>query len=140
MNTFLTSLRIDPWRLGGVTLTSEELTFYIGTQPWDQTLGGESRVLFFFAYQYALVYLGVDGLDTSRPPGMTVLDNPIQQGLPDLVIGEVLSSFAAAAEATNSQVIATVAREVPIVGKHSTITLSTQFGGDDMALDARSGG
>jgi hypothetical protein len=134
MNEFLGSLKTDPWQLGSVAVTTDALQFYSGVLPWDQMLGGESRVLFFFAYEFALLHVGLDVGAGAVPPGFVLLDNPIQQGLPDVVIREVLDRFAEGCERSKGQVIATVARPVLPTADHERIELTTRFGESDTAV------
>jgi hypothetical protein len=110
------------------------MTFFAGTQRWDQALGAESKVLFFFAYSYALLHLRIDLSGQSHSPGVVILDNPYQQGIHDPVIAEALESFNHAAEQFGVQVIATVARDVPLIGNYHTINLTQQYAGNGTSL------
>jgi hypothetical protein len=130
MNEFLVSLQSEAWGMGEVSVIPEEMTFFAGTQRWEQALGAESKVLFFFAYSYALLHLGIDLSGQAYPPGIVILDNPYQQGIHDPVIAEALESFYRAAEQLGVQVIATVARDVPLIGDYHTINMTQQYAGN----------
>ncbi|WP_329251820.1 hypothetical protein OG417_07825 [Actinoallomurus sp. NBC_01490] len=133
MTTFLRSLKTDPWRFGDVTLIADDLTFYVGEGPWESELGGESKVLFLFAYQYAILAMTRELGEISRVPGFVLLDNPIQQGLRDDVVGEVMDKFGHAARDLGVQIVATVARDIPVTAPRNEIAMSGQFGGGRMS-------
>lgn len=107
MNDFLRENKAAQWKEGGVTIASEELTFYVGTRPWNEDLGGESRVLFFLAYSYALLSLSLNQSGEVCAPGLLMLDNPYQQGLPARIVHGALNQIAGAAIAYGAQVIVT---------------------------------
>jgi hypothetical protein len=113
MNEFLNRHRDDVWVAGNVAISVDDLTFYVGTRPWNQVLGAEARVLFFLAYSRALLLLAQDLGDDGPYPGLLMLDNPFQQGIASEVVHEVLRDIANAAEATGAQVISTQAVPVP---------------------------
>jgi hypothetical protein len=113
MNEFLNRHRDDVWVAGNVAISVDDLTFYVGTRPWNQVLGAEARVLFFLAYSRALLFLAQDLGDDGPYPGLLMLDNPFQQGIASEVVHEVLRDIANAAEATGAQVISTQAVPVP---------------------------
>jgi hypothetical protein len=46
INNFLRHFRDRGWVSGQVTISGDDLTFYVGTRPWDHSLGAEARVLF----------------------------------------------------------------------------------------------
>jgi hypothetical protein len=137
MNEFLSSMTVEPWGMGEVSLTPEEMTFYVGRQTWDQALGAESKVLFFFAYSYALLHLHGDLPEQSPALGLMILDNPYQQGISDDVIAEALDRFSVTARQLGVQVIATVAKDVPIFGNDNIINMTRQYSGN--GSDSRPG-
>jgi hypothetical protein len=137
MNKFLSSMTVEPWGMGEISLTPQEMTFYAGRQTWDQALGAESKVLFFFAYSYALLYLHSDLPGQSPAPGLMILDNPYQQGISDDVIAEALDRFSTTARELGVQVIATVAKDVPILGHDNVINMTRQYAGN--GSNSRSG-
>ncbi|KAB8178338.1 hypothetical protein [Microbispora catharanthi] len=109
MNEFLEPFRDRGWVDGAVTVSADDLTFFVGTRPWDQQLGAEARVLFFLAYSRALLFLDSDiGADCCHP-GFLMLDNPFQQGIQATVIRDALINIHGVAETTGSQVISTQA-------------------------------
>ncbi|MBV6701936.1 hypothetical protein KV557_33350 [Kitasatospora aureofaciens] len=119
MNEFLDRHREDVWVTSNVTISADDLTFYVGTRPWHQALGAEATVLFFLAYSRALLFLAKD-MDGDCPyPGLLMLDNPFQQGIADEVVHGVLRDIAEAARETGSQVISTQA--VPVPGPAASI-------------------
>ena len=118
MNDFLRENRAAQWKEGGVTVASEDLTFYVGTRPWNENLGGESRVLFFLAYSYALLSLSLNQGGEVCPPGVLLLDNPYQQGLPARIVHEALNQIAGAAVAYGAQVIITQPHDQESIDAH----------------------
>jgi hypothetical protein len=127
MTEFLNGIESEPWRFGEVALAGEELSFYVGGGPWEVVLGGESKVLFLMSYHYALMHLATDLPGISCAPGLAVLDNPHQQGLSAAVVAECLDMLAAAAEEQGGQVIATLARPVPMTRRASVHPLTVQY-------------
>lgn len=109
MNNFLQRYTQRGWIDGSVTISDSDLTFYVGTRPWNQTLGAEASVLFFLAYSYATLFLATDLDNESAFPGLLILDNPYQQGIDAAVVQSALKDLAGAARATGSQVISTQA-------------------------------
>jgi len=111
MNAFLEQMPADGTWIGlPVTISSEDVAFFVGTGHWDSKLGAETKVLFFLAYTYALVRLA--GLDDARvcAPGVLLLDNPYQQGIPSDEVERALNIIGEAAHATGSQVVVTQTR------------------------------
>ncbi|MGC0400461.1 hypothetical protein RKD27_003105 [Streptomyces sp. SAI-126] len=113
MNRFLGEFRGDPWVDRDVSIRDSDLTFYVGTRPWDQALGAEAKVLFFLAYSYAALFLEHDLDDECAFPGLLLLDNPYQQGIDENVVRRVLHILAQAARDTGTQVISTQALTPP---------------------------
>jgi hypothetical protein len=113
MNRFLEEFRGNPWVDRDVSIRDSDLTFYVGTRPWDQALGAEAKVLFFLAYSYATLFLQHDLDDECAFPGLLLLDNPYQQGIDENVVRRVLHMFAQAASETGTQVISTQALTPP---------------------------
>lgn len=113
MNEFLHRYRERGWVKGAITINDSDLTFYVGTRPWDQALGAETKVLFFLAYSYATLFLASDLDEEAACPGLLLLDNPYQQGIGTTVVDDVLRDLAYAAQTTGTQVISTQAVPVP---------------------------
>jgi hypothetical protein len=128
MNEFLSGLGPEVWNFGRITIAEEDFTFFVGTRPWDDVLGGESRVMLFLAYQYALLCIGRDGSPWGYSPGLAILDNPLQQGLRDATIGRALDQIADATQQCDSQVIATLAHAVPITRSADIVHLRRRYG------------
>jgi hypothetical protein len=128
MTEFLNGLSAEPWTFGRVTLAEEELSFYVGGGPWDMVLGGESKVLFLLAYQYALLHLTTDLPAASHAPGLAVLDNPLQQGIKDTVMAEALDLLFTASDA-GGQVLVTVPHRLPLRTRPTLHQLRVQYGG-----------
>ncbi|MCW2767081.1 MAG: hypothetical protein JWO11_3040 [Nocardioides sp.] len=128
MNTFLRHFRDRGWVTGDVTISGDELTFYVGTRPWDDSLGAEARVLFFLAYSNAILRL-VDTQDRRTcPPGILLLDNPYQQGLPADVVAEAISRIGESADQVGGQVVLTQARQVRgITAPHASIQMQHEY-------------
>ncbi|MCX4775342.1 hypothetical protein [Streptomyces sp. NBC_01264] len=80
MNEFLAEFRGDAWLGRDVSIRHSDLTFYVGTRPWDQALGAEAKVLFFLAYSYATLFLDRDLDEECAFPGLLLLDNPYPAG------------------------------------------------------------
>ncbi|MFI9004278.1 hypothetical protein [Streptomyces sp. NPDC053541] len=112
MNSFLADFRGGVWVSSDVSIRDSDLTFYVGTRPWDQALGAEAKVLFFLAYSYAMLFLEQD-LNLERVPGFLLLDNPCQQGIAPSVVQRVLLQLADAARETGTQIISTQAVTPP---------------------------
>jgi hypothetical protein len=128
MNTFLRHFRDRGWVTGQVTISGEDLTFYVGTRPWDHSLGAEARVLFFLAYSYALLQLTDTEDQHACPPGILLLDNPYQQGLPADVVAEAVSRIGAAADQIGGQVVLTQARQARgIIAPHASIRMQHEY-------------
>lgn len=113
MNEFLHRYRERGWVKGAITINDGDLTFYVGTRPWDQALGAETKVLFFLAYSYATLFLASDLDEEAAFPGLLLVDNPYQQGIDTAVVDNVLRDLATAARATGTQIISTQAVPVP---------------------------
>ncbi|MFI0091813.1 hypothetical protein [Streptomyces bobili] len=107
MNDFLARYRDTLWVTRDVTIRDTDLTFYVGSRPWDQGLGAEAKVLFFLAYSYATLFLERDLDQECAFPGLLLLDNPHQQGIAPDVVRQALTELAAAARDTGTQVIST---------------------------------
>lgn len=113
MNEFLQRYREHGWLQGAVAISDSDLTFYVGTRPWNQALGAETKVLFFLAYSYATLFLASDLDQECAFPGLLLLDNPYQQGIDPSVVQTVLKDLAEAARLTGTQVITTQATPAP---------------------------
>jgi hypothetical protein len=128
MNTFLRHFRDRGWVSGQVTISGDDLTFYVGTRPWDHSLGAEARVLFFLAYSYAILRLTDTEDRRTCPPGILLLDNPYQQGLPADVVTEAISRIGAAADQVGGQVVLTQARQIRgISAPHAEIRMQREY-------------
>ncbi|CAM5660531.1 hypothetical protein [Streptomyces griseorubiginosus] len=112
MNSFLQRYR-ENWVRGDVTISDSDLTFYVGTRPWNQALGAEPKVLFFLAYSYATLFIAADLDEECAFPGLLMLDNPYQQGLEPDVVRAILKDMASAAHMTGTQIISTQALPTP---------------------------
>lgn len=117
MNEFLSQMPTDGTWIGlSVTVSSEDVAFFVGTGRWDSKLGAETKVLFFLAYTYALVRLaGVQDARTCAP-GVLLLDNPYQQGIPSKEVERALDIIGEAAHTTGSQVVVTQTRSARSFG------------------------
>ncbi|MFD4116806.1 hypothetical protein ACFWSJ_25555 [Streptomyces niveus] len=125
MNSFLQKYRGRGWVKGNITISDSDLTFYVGTRPWNQILGAELRVLFFLAYSYATLFLANDLDEECAFPGFLMLDNPYQQGIDGTVIKSVLQDLGEAAQTTGTQIITTQAlSESPRVANVRYIEMS----------------
>lgn len=131
MSEFLMSLESERWQLGRVAIAEEELAFYVGGGPWEVELGAESKILFLLSYHYALLHLTTDLGDVAYPPGLAVLDNPLQQGIGDAAMAEALDRLFGAAIEVGAQVIATLPHAVALRTPSSTYQLTTQYGSED---------
>jgi hypothetical protein len=128
MNAFLENFRDQGWVPGQVTISADNLTFYVGTRPWDDNLGAEAKVLFFFAYSYALLRLTPVADGEACPPGLLMLDNPYQQGLTDDVVAAAVTRIAAAADEMGAQVLLTQARPASgISAPHVEIRMAREY-------------
>ncbi|MFF1594698.1 hypothetical protein ACFVY0_42520 [Streptomyces sp. NPDC058286] len=107
MNDFLAPYRSSLWVKGDVSIRDTDLTFYVGSRPWNQALGAAPTVLFFLAYSYAILHLAHDLDRDCAFPGVLLLDNPYQQGIDEHIVIDVLTKLAQAAEETGTQVIST---------------------------------
>jgi hypothetical protein len=107
MNEFVTSFATRHWVEGLVTISSDDLTFYVGTRPWSDSLGAEAAVLFFLAYCYALLHLESDLGQKAYPPGVLLLDNPYQQDIDRDIVREAVDRIGQAADANGVQVVLT---------------------------------
>ena len=96
----------------GVTISPDDLTFYVGTRPWHQSLGAEAKVLFFLAYSRALLFLNQDLGNECAYPGLLMLDNPFQQGISASLIRDAVSELARVAQITGAQIIGAQAAPV----------------------------
>jgi hypothetical protein len=128
MNEFLYTLGVEPWHFGRVSIEAEDLSFFVGGEMWDVTLGGESKVVFLLAYHYALLHLDEDLPDISRSPGLAILDNPLQHGLSSDVVGECLDKLVESAGRLHAQVVVTLPRRVPLSAPVNTHTFTIQYG------------
>ncbi|MFE5030044.1 hypothetical protein ACFRAO_43865 [Streptomyces sp. NPDC056656] len=113
MNGFLANYADSVWLSRDVSIRDSDLTFYVGSRPWDQALGAEAKVLFFLAYSYATLFIERDLDQECAFPGVLLLDNPYQQGIDDDVVRNVLTEIAEAAHETGTQVISTQVPEPP---------------------------
>lgn len=130
MNEFLTGFQGRGWVEGLVTISTDNLTFYVGTRPWDQKLGAEARVLFFLAYSFGLLHLEADLNVQGCPPRVLLLDNPYQQGLPLDVVLDAVNRLASAATQHGVQVILTQARGTSgITAPHAEIVMPDEYAG-----------
>ncbi|MFB4285541.1 hypothetical protein ACBJ59_60515 [Nonomuraea sp. MTCD27] len=127
MNEFLGALNRSVWVHRSVTLSENEFTFYVGTRPWDQALGAETKVIFFLAYSYALLHLHVDLPEVGNAPGLLLLDNPYQQGLAGPVVEEALGMITTAANVHNAQVLITAARLPRLTASHRSFRMTQTF-------------
>jgi hypothetical protein len=126
MNEFLRALGND-WRLGEITLTEEDVEFYAGTGRWER-LGAEAKVLFMYAYHYALLCLPETIPEGARSPGIAVLDNPIQHGLADSTTQKALSLLVEAAIRNGAQVVATLAHPAAVPEGADVIVMTDEYG------------
>jgi hypothetical protein len=128
MNEFLVNFRDRGWVTGLVTISADDLTFYVGTRPWDDNLGAEARVLFFLAYSFALLHLSARSDQRTCMPGLLLLDNPYQQGLSAGLVIDAISRIANAAQQLGAQVVLTQARRAEdIAAPHVEIRMSKEY-------------
>jgi hypothetical protein len=128
MNEFLTSFESRHWVEGQVTISADDVTFYVGTRPWQDSLGAEARVLFFLAYNYALLHLDTDLGEQAYPPGALLLDNPYQQGIRPEVVLEAVNRLASAANHNGVQVVLTQSRGAAgITAAHAEIRMTHEY-------------
>lgn len=128
MNIFLRGFSDRVWVEGEVTISADDLTFFVGTRPWGDNLGAEARVVFFLAYSYALLYLDRDLPARSMAPGLLILDNPYQQGIDAAVVAAALNRLGSAAADLGVQLIVTQARAASnLVAPHVEIQMPTEY-------------
>jgi hypothetical protein len=128
MNEFVKAFQTRAWVEGGIAISADDLTFYVGTRPWDDTLGAEARVLFFMAYCYALLHLDHDFGRRACPPGVLLLDNPYQQGVRIGVVAEAISRLGDAANRNGVQLILTQSRSAAnLTMPHSEIRMGKEY-------------
>jgi hypothetical protein len=128
MNEFLEDFRDQGWLPGMVTISGDDLTFYVGTRPWEDNIGAEARVLFFLAYSYALMHLTTSSEPGACPPGMLMLDNPYQQGLSPAVVTAAVTRIAAAASNLGAQLLVTQARSASgLAAPHAEIRMPHEY-------------
>ena len=128
MNDFLSHFQDRGWVAGLVTVSADDLTFYVGTRPWEDNLGAEARVLFFLAYSFALLHLSARPDQRTCAPGLLLLDNPYQQGLSADVVVDAISRIANAAERLGTQVVVTQARNADaITAPHIEIRMPQEY-------------
>jgi hypothetical protein len=128
MNEYLENFRDQGWVSGQITISGDDLTFYVGTRPWDDNLGAEARVLFFLGYSYALLHLTAATYPGACPPGILMLDNPYQQGLAAGVVTAAVDLLAVAADELGAQILLTQARPANgIVAPHSEIRMPHEY-------------
>lgn len=136
MNTFLLGLQREPWQFGTVHLRPTDMAFLVEGEPWEDRLGGETRVVFLLAYHFALLRLTAWDDPAVRAPGIAILDNPIQHGVPDLVVAEALDRLRQCARVTGTQLLTTIARSLPSsVPAETIILLDQQYGTDEDLVD-----
>lgn len=131
MTSFLNSLEVEPWGFGPVTMRPDDMEFILKGHPWKEHLGGETKISFFLAYHYALLKLSELDAPEVRAPGLVILDNPIQQAVPDGAVAEALSLLESCAVTTNGSVISAFARSLPthVDGKR-VVRLNHVYGTD----------
>jgi hypothetical protein len=126
MTRFLSQLKTDSWDYGPVTIASVDFSFYLGPLGWESVLGAESRVLFFLAYTDALLRVGQLGSGT-RPPGLAILDNPMQHGITDEVVTEALQQLAHTARELDGQLIVTLPRNLSFDREARIVSMDEEF-------------
>ena len=126
MNEFLSEPEIG-WQQPRVWLNADDFTFNVGRSEWTAALGAESRVPFLLAYHYALLNLPEDLPRQSYPPGLAVLDNPLQQGIRESVVRAGVSRLAEAVHRTGGQLVVTMPRELDLAAPHHTIRMTETF-------------
>ena len=128
MNEFFTSFESRLWVEGMVTVSAEDLNFYVGTRPWYDSLGAEAKVLFFLAYNYALLYLSADLGLAAYPPGVLMLDNPYQQGIRPEIVLEAVNRLGMAADQNGVQVVLTQSRPASgLTAPYSEIQMPREY-------------
>jgi hypothetical protein len=128
MNEFIMNFESRDWVEGLVTISADELTFYVGTRPWNDSLGAEARVLFFLAYNYALLHLDVDLGRRAYPPGILLLDNPYQQGISPSIVLEAVNRLGHAADQNGVQVVITQSRSVAEISvPHAEVKMPREY-------------
>ncbi|WP_143532649.1 hypothetical protein [Saccharothrix sp. ALI-22-I] len=128
MNEFLSNFRGRGWVGSEVTVSAQELTFYVGTRTWEEQLGAEARVLFFLAYSYALLALTQDLGEEGNAPGLLIMDNPYQHDLNDDVVRESLELIGNLAASNGTQLITTQSRSASdIRSPHAEIIMQNEY-------------
>jgi hypothetical protein len=130
MNDFL-GARQFRWDFPRVWIDSDDLSFHIGASDWDTAIGGESRVLFFLAYHYALLYLPNDLTGEAYPPGLAILDNPLQQGVRDSDVAIALDLLIDAARTNGGQTVMTAAHQLPLRSEVTLLQLTQTYSADE---------
>lgn len=131
MNEFLSAFNGRGWIGQNVTITAEDLTFYVGTRPWDESLGAEAKVLFFLAYTYGLVRLSAATEPAFCVPGVVILDNPYQHGLDPAVVAEAISRIGKEAAKVGAQAIVTQVGDTEfITAPHSVVRMPRIYAAD----------
>lgn len=131
MNEFLAAFNGRGWVSQQVTITAEDLTFYVGTRPWDESLGAEAKVLFFLAYTYGLVRLSGANDPSFCVPGVVILDNPYQHGLDPAIVAEAISRIGNEAVRLGAQAIVTqVSHSESITAPHSVVRMPRIYAAD----------
>jgi hypothetical protein len=127
MTEFLRGLEVERWGFGDVTLAETDMAFYVAARHWDVVLGAEARSLFLIAYHAALLQLPEDG-QSGQPhgPGLAILDNPMQQGVPTPVIQEALERLLAVSRRHGGQVILTLPQDLQL-SEVSALRLMEQY-------------
>jgi DNA repair exonuclease SbcCD ATPase subunit len=127
MTDFLRKLRVERWGFGDVTLAEADMTFYVAARHWDVLLGAEARALFLIAYHAALLQLP-EGGEAGQPhgPGLAILDNPMQQGVPAPVIREALEQLLAIARQQGGQVLLTLPQDLEL-SEISVLRMTKQY-------------
>ncbi|WP_143022885.1 hypothetical protein [Lentzea jiangxiensis] len=132
MNEFLRNFQGRGWVGSSVTI-SQDLTFFVGTRPWNEQLGAEARVLFFLSYSYALLALESDIGQDSFAPSLVILDNPYQHDLAETVVRESLDLIGNLAYRTGGQLITTQSRPaVDLRSPHHEIEMPDEYLFDEL--------
>lgn len=128
MNEFIMNFESRSWVEGLVTISGDDLTFYVGTRPWKDSLGAEASVLFFLAYNYALLHLDSDLGRRAYAPGILLLDNPYQQGIRPEIVLEGVNRLALAANSNGVQVVLTQSRSATgITAPHAEVRMPREY-------------
>ncbi|WP_244927922.1 hypothetical protein [Nocardioides sp. W7] len=131
MNEFLVAFNGRGWIGQQVTIAADDLTFYVGTRPWDESLGAEAKVLFFLAYSYGLVRLSGANDPSFCVPGLVILDNPHQHGLGPAIVADAISRIGNEAVRLGAQVIVTqVGHSESITAPHSVVRMPRIYAAD----------